>query len=124
MKISLIMNATIPLLCHFMYARNVDNTINFLYSIYDRILHMYDVDIYNKLYETAISNVSRSGKRDKQIWDMQDIRGINQTTHALQCVYNIILNIMPKYVYSENLIHYNYKSIQKSTGLTWSPSMW
>ena len=116
MKISLIMNATIPLLCHFMYARNVDNTINFLYSIYDRILHMYDVDIYNKLYETAISNVSRSGKRDKQIWDMQDIRGINQTTHALQCVYNIILNIMPKYVYSENLIHYNYKSIQKSTG--------
>lgn len=109
MKLSLIMNATIPILCHFMYARNVENTSDFLFEIYDKILHLYDVDIYNKLYETAISNVVRNKKRNKIIWDMQDIRGINETTHAIQCVYNIMLNIIPKYLYSENLVHFNYK---------------
>jgi hypothetical protein len=47
---------------------------------------------------------------------MQDIRGISPTTHAQQCVQNIILNIIPKYIYNQHLIHFNISSVQKNTG--------
>ena len=115
MKLSLIMNAIIPILCHFIYVRKVSNTLDFLYEIYDIIIHSYDVDIYNKLYETAYSNVEKNAKRNKVLWGMQDIRGINETIHSAQCVINIMVNIIPKYVYNSNLVHFNYKSVQKNT---------
>lgn len=44
------------------------------------------------------------------------IRGENVTTHSLASVNNIILNIIPKYVYDKNIIFLNYSSIRKSTG--------
>ena len=103
MKMSVLMNIMIPLMCHFMYARGVTNSTEFLLSIYDILIDLYDVDVYNKLYETAISNVLRTAKRNQGIWAMQDIRGVNTTIHTLQSVQNILINIMPKYVYSGNL---------------------
>lgn len=110
MKMSVLMNCMIPLMCHFMYARGITNSTDFLLSVYDVLIHTYDVDIYNKLYETAISNVMRTAKRNQAIWNMQDIRGINTSIHSLQSVQNVLINIMPKYEFSGNLVHLNYKS--------------
>lgn len=110
------MNCMIPLLCHFMFARNISNSTEFLLSVYDILIDLYDVDIYNKLYETAISNVLRTAKRNQTIWNMQDIRGINTSIHSLQSVQNVLINIMPKYRYDGNLVHLNYKSIIRNTG--------
>ena len=116
MKMSVLMICMIPLICHFMFARGVTNTTEFLLSVYDVLIHLYDVDIYNKLYETTISNVLRTAKRNQTIWNMQDIRGINTTIHSLQSVQNVLINIMPKYRYDGNLVHLNFKSIQRNTG--------
>ena len=116
MKMSVLMICMIPLICHFMFARGVTNTTEFLLSVYDVLIHLYDVDIYNKLYETTISNVLRTAKRNQTIWNMQDIRGINTTIHSLQSVQNVLINIMPKYRYNGNLVHLNFKSIQRNTG--------
>lgn len=116
MKLSVVMNCMIPLLCHFMFARGIANSTEFLLSVYDILIDLYDVDIYNKLYETAISNVMRTAKRNQVIWNMQDIRGINTTIHSLQSVQNVLINIMPKYCYNGNLVHLNYKSILRNTG--------
>ena len=99
-----------------MHARNINNTTEFLLSVYDVLIDLYDVDIYNKLYETAISNVLRTAKRNQLIWDMQDIRGISTSIHSLQSVQNLLINIMPKYRYDGNLVHLNYKSIIRNTG--------
>lgn len=101
------MNCMIPLMCHFMHARGITNSTEFLLSVYDILIHLYDVDVYNKLYETAISNVMRTAKRNQAIWNMQDIRGINTSIHSLQSVQNILINIMPKYLYNGNLVHLN-----------------
>lgn len=110
----------IPLMCHFMYARGITNSTDFILSVYDIIIDLYnkkyDVDVYNKLYETAISNVLRTAKRNQGIWNMQDIRGINSNIHSIQSVQNVLINIMPKYEYSGNLVHLNYKSILRNTG--------
>lgn len=94
-----------------MYAREITNSTEFILGVYDVLIDLYDVDVYNKLYETAISNVMRTAKRNQTIWNMQDIRGINTSIHSLQSVQNVLINIMPKYRYDGNLVHLNYKSI-------------
>ena len=107
-------------MCHFMYARGIGNSTEFILSVYDVLIDQYNrkynVDIYSKLYETAISNVLRTAKRNQAIWNMQDIRGINTSIHTLQSVQNVLINIMPKYRYDGNLVHLNYKSILRNTG--------
>ena len=78
-----------------MFARGITNSTEFILAVYDVLIDLYDVDIYNKLYETAISNVLRTAKRNQTIWNMQDIRGNNTTIHSLQSVQNVLINIMP-----------------------------
>ena len=72
------------------------------------------MDIVSKLYETSISNVNRNAKNNAIIWNKQDIRGKDVITHSMGAVRNIILNIMPKYTFSQNMVSLNYTSIQKS----------
>lgn len=111
------MNFMIPLITHFIYARNIANSTDFILSVYDVLIDLYkDVDIYSKLYETSISNIMRTAKRNQTIWNMQDIRGINTSIHSLQSVQNVLINIMPKYRYDGNLVHLNYKAIMRNTG--------
>ena len=105
MKVSVLMNCMIPLICHFMYARGILNSTEFILTVYDTLFMITDIDIYNKLYETATSNIQRTAKRNQTIWAMQDIRGISPTSHATQSCLNIIINIIPKYKYDGNLVH-------------------
>ena len=72
MKISVQINQIIPLLCHFMYKKKIQNTTDFLFEIYDKVIDHPDIDIYSKLYETAYSNVMRSVKTNGPIWNKQD----------------------------------------------------
>lgn len=116
MKISVLMNCMIPLMCHFMYARGIMNSTEFILTVYDMLLKITDIDVYSKLYETATSNIQRTAKRNQTIWAMQDIRGISPTSHATQSCLNILINIIPKYKYDGNLVHLNYKSILRNTG--------
>ena len=115
MLMSFLANCMIPLMCHFMYMRKVTNTTDFLLSVYDVLIHIFPkVDVYNKLYETAISNVLRTAKRNQVIWNMQDIRGINPSIHSLQSVQNVLINIMPKYKFDGNLnIKFRYIGIYR-----------
>ena len=102
----------------------------FILSIYDILLNIpiySDVDIYSKLYETAITNVQTSYKRDTGLWEQQDIRAKNITTHALSSIENILLNVLPKYVYNKNIISLNFGSINNNngyqvTGIRWEYS--
>ena len=113
MKISLLMNIFIPIIGHFIHRHKLNNNDTIL-EFFDMILSKFtSVDIYNKLYETASSNVMRS-KNDHPLWLKQDIRGKNTTTHSIDSVENILLNIMPKYNYSGNLVSLNYTSINKN----------
>lgn len=116
MKISVLMNILIPLITHFIYVKKIENSNDFILEVYDIIFSMFNVDIYSKLYETSYSNIIGSERDHSTLWAMQSIRGKNTTTHTLDSVINIILNIIPKYNYNENIIHFNYRSIVKNTG--------
>ncbi len=117
LKISILMNLCIPLVTHFAYARKINDIDEYLLDIYDYILYapqFANVDIPSKLYETSISNVNRNAKNNAIIWQKQDIRGKDTITHSMGAVRNIILNIIPKYTFSQNMVSLNYTSIQKS----------
>lgn len=112
---SLLMNLCIPITTHFAYEKKIGDIDEFLLNVYDNILYIFEnVDIVSKLYETSISNVDRNAKNNAIIWNKQDIRGKDTITHSMGAVRNMILNIMPKYTFSQNMVSLNYTSIQKS----------
>lgn len=117
LNISILMNMCIPLITHFAYIRKIQDIDEYLLDFYDYILYcpqFASVDIPSKLYETSISNVNRNVKNNAIIWQKQDIRGKDAITHSMGAVRNIILNIIPKYTFSQNMVSLNYTSIQKS----------
>ena len=117
MGVSILMNLCIPIITHFAYLKRIDDIDEYLLDIYDYILYapiFKHVNIPSKLYETAISNVIKNEKNNAIIWAKQDIRGKDTVTHSKGAVRNIILNIIPKYTFDQNMVSLNYTSIQKS----------
>lgn len=114
MWMSLLMNICIPVITHYIYHNNIPTTNEFILKIFRIIVSLTEVNIYNKLYETSYSNVSKNATRHERLWAKQDIRGKNVTTHSLECIDNIILNIMPKYTYTKNAVSFNFTSIRLS----------
>lgn len=114
--ISIVTNLMIPLLTHFAYVKKVEDIDSFLLEMYDLIFEVFDdVDIYNKIYETCYTNIVNNRNKNEGVWNKQDIRGKNVTTHSMSSADNIILNIIPKYTFERNIISFNYSSILTNT---------
>ena len=117
MLISVLMNMIIIPVCHFMKVRKIKKPNEFLMEIFDRLLQIDpNINIYAKLMETASSSVHQSEQKNQDIFNKQDIRGLNSTIHSQNSVTNILINIIPKYKYSENIINLNFRSILNNTG--------
>ena len=114
LTMSILMKCCAPLITHFSYVHRTGEIDEAIMEIYDIILHLFHVDIYSKLYETAISNVGKSQHRNAPLWAKQDIRGKDVVTHSYASVANIIINIMPKYKFDKSIVALNYTSIQKN----------
>lgn len=114
MWMSLLMNMVIPLATHYILIRNIENIDEFLLEVFENILTLTDVDIISKLYETSNSNIERNAKSHQTLFAMQDVRGRNTTTLSMDSLENIILNIMPKYTYENNIISLNFSAIKNS----------
>lgn len=111
---SLLMNMCIPLCTHFIYVKNIEDVNGFLMCIYDIILNLVPgVNIYNKIFETSNTNIYKNSKTNEILWNVQEIRGKNVTTHTIDSAVNIILNIMPKYTFECNIISFDYTAIKQ-----------
>lgn len=111
---SILMKCTAPLITHYAYTHRRGEIDDAIMEVFDIILHLFPVDIYAKLFETAISNVGKSQHRNAPLWGKQDIRGKDVVTHSYSSVSNIIINIMPKYKFDKSIVALNYTSIQKN----------
>ena len=96
-EISLLMNIYIPLAAHFMYINGIRQSVDiqrFMLELFDlcntKFKRERNVDIYNKIYETALSVVNKSKNPDKPLWEKNLIRGRNTTTHAKDSVNDVI----------------------------------
>ena len=117
LEISLMMNMYIPLATHYMYLHFIKKSIDvqsFMLELFDMCNTHFEnernISIYDKMYETATSVVNKSKSPDAPLWAMNAIRGINTTTHTKESVTDIILQIIPKYDYRNNIINFNYFS--------------
>ena len=117
MTMSILMCFSIPLITHFAYLKRIPDIDEFILECYEGILYLFEnvVDIYAKLRETSFTNVSKNEKMNAGIWDKQSIRGKDNVIHSVDSVENIILNLMPKYHFDQNMISLNWVSIQKNT---------
>lgn len=117
MKISFLQNVILPLACQFAYNNKEDKVNEFMLKVYDVLINLFssDVDIYNKIYETASYIVNKSNNKDVDLWGMQSIRGINPSSHIQSCMVNLLLNVLPKSIYSENCVAFLDDSIHRST---------
>lgn len=120
-EISLLANMYIPLATHYMYIHFIkksEDIQDFMLSLFDLCMVKYEEErgiyIYNKLYETATSVVNKSIAPDRILWSKNLIRGNNPTTHIKVSVEDIILQILPKYVFDNNIINFNYYSNRRS----------
>lgn len=115
MEISVFQIIFIPIIAHFIFVKKIKDIKYFLLKMFELITDQYaSVDIINKLYETTLSTVAKNADAHPVLWNMQNIRAKNVTTHSIQTVTNILLQISPKYTYDKNIVHFNYKSILKS----------
>lgn len=118
MKISFIQNIVIPLIMQYTFIKNYDiiSIDSLLMKIFDWIISdakfMYNVDIYAKLFETVYTNVNKNMSNNKMLWDMQEIRARNNTTHSMDTIVNIITKIIPKYEFNKDIICFNFGVIQ------------
>lgn len=119
LKVSVQQNMIIPLLTHFIVKKKYDptETKNILLSTFDLLFQaadlIYGVDLNSKILETTSSNVEKNVSNNLTLWEMQTIRARNTTTHSMETVENIIMQIIPKYTYSKNIIHFNYNAINR-----------
>ena len=119
MKISVMQNMMIPLLTHFIIKKKIDpsNVKNILLKAFDLLFKItfmiYNVNLANKIYETTSSNVIKNTNNNQILWQMQNIRSRNPTTHSIETVENMIMQIIPKYTYDKNIIHFNYNAINR-----------
>ena len=119
LKISVMQNMIIPMLTHFITKHKIEQSkiksvllkaFDLLFQISHKI---YGVDLAAKIYETTTSNVVKNISNNTTLWDMQTIRARNATTHSIETVENIIMQIIPKYTYDKNIIHFNYNAINR-----------
>ena len=118
MMVSVFQNMMIPLIMHFLHVnRYTSNVESFLLEIYRYLFDLVPgVNIYLKLYETVSTTVANDVKKNSQLWSMSAIRGIDPMTSIHSIIDTIIIQVMPKYKYNENIIMYNLAATRKMLG--------
>lgn len=118
LNFSMMQKLTIPIVTHFIGDRGYQNSdVNdVLMEFYYRIFDMFkSVNMIAKLYETVMSSVKRSMKKNK-LWEMQNIRSINPTTHTIESVETIPLQLTPKYTFEKHIISFNFSAVRRNIG--------
>lgn len=119
MEISVFMNMLIPLVSHFVYkskmtsTQEIDELFQTVYQfLFDRYINT--VDLKAKLFETANTTIARDQRTNKDLWDKSEIRGMDISVNSLDAVDTLVLQVMPKYKYNQNMVMYNFTSIRNT----------
>lgn len=113
MEISLFQVTMIPLIMHFTFRRKVNDIDAFLSRCYDVLIRMHDdMNLLNKLIETANSRIIQNYSKNQVLWDKQFIRGRNRLVQNIETVMSIITVIIPKFKYEENILNLIYTTVK------------
>ena len=115
---------------HFVYKNKLStstDTVNkIIFTVYNWLFDVYKdynvmakrglqpADIFQKLYETAITTMNAHYKTNKILWEMSSIRGFCPTINANDAIDIVIMQVIPKYTFKGNVISYNISSIRNN----------
>lgn len=120
MAMSFLMNILIPVTTHFIAIKQYTDVNEFILTVFDLIFDKFetdvsDVNIFNKLYETSDKNLNNNSKDHEELWKKQAIRGKSLTTQVSDTTIQLLLTVMPKYEYKQNMVTYNSVCIRETT---------
>ena len=129
MEISMFMNILIPLIMHFIFRNkitNVEKMHEIIYTIYNWLFNVYKdfdkmaarglppADMFAKLYETAITTMESHSNSNPILWKISEIRGFSPVINANDSINTVIMQVIPKYTYSGNVVTYNIASVRNN----------
>ena len=119
MALSIAYKLTIPVICHY-YAVNSENiaelykikklpplTIkNYLYQIFTSYFPLFqgNSEIYNKLVVTVNAHLTATRASEKILWARARNKKITPTIYADKLVEAVVVDLLPKSIFSKNLI--------------------
>lgn len=119
MALSIAYKLTIPVVCHY-YAVNAESiaelykvkklpplTIkNYLYQIFLSYMPLFqgNSELYNKLVVTVNAHLTATRASEKIMWGRARNKKVTPTTYADRLVEAIIVDLLPKAIFSKNLI--------------------
>ena len=65
---------------------------------------IYDVSLYDKLYHTATTRISKTENHDKQMWNRRYCSGVTPTYYAGSLMKDLFIDISQKMVFSKSAI--------------------
>ena len=129
MEMSLFTNILIPLIMHFVYRKRITSTEKIheiIYTVYNWLFEVYadpqvmakrglrPADMFSKLYETSSTSMNSHYKANPILWIISEIRGYSPTINANDAINILIMQVIPKYTYSGNVITYNISSVRNN----------
>lgn len=120
LTISMATKFIIPLITHYLFMNPNEKDISeFLLYMYDPLFVIDDtVDLWNKLYEAVFSRVVTTRYSDHVFWSTVKILGRSIQDLTTLLTKKLIIDIIPKYIFSQNPISLNHVFINNNIGYT------
>jgi hypothetical protein len=117
-KVSSMSRLIIPLITHYLHNMPEINTNNFIMDVFQDLFSIAqlgtNIDVYAKLHTAVSRAVQRTLYTDKVMWDRLMILGVTKDNAINDTMCKLIINVMPKYSYSMNIMNLNTVVIRKS----------
>lgn len=120
-NISLSIKVIIPIILQFAYNNfGRENPTDYLILSFERLFEIFspDVDMFAKLWESVYSRVVVTKNSDKTFWNYTEILGISVNSLTTDIVKKLMVDIIPKYVYDQNLVSLNHVIINNNIDYT------
>lgn len=105
----------IPIITHYLHVTKVGTKNDpFLYKIFRKIMELFQGDnfMYNKLVEFVSSKLTGKKSSDKAHWEKVQILGSDVSIETEKIVMRIIVDIIYKYNFTDNIVNLNTVSIR------------
>ena len=122
--ISTSMKLIIPLLLEYAFIKNVDvlDFNEFILQCYDPLFTMFikndETDLANKLYQSVYSRVIATKYSDNTFWSYCTSIGFSPEELTFNLTKKLMIDIVPKYKFSENIISFNHVVVNNSIEYT------
>ena len=117
MGVSCLHKFVIPLVCHYYITKQslLDNAkpkritdkdlyyytfVSFV-SAFDKV---YNINLYNKLYHTSTTRITKTSNQDALMWVRRERLGVTQTSYANGLMRDFVIDISQKAVFSKSAI--------------------